>query len=85
MSFMRRSELAIGLGRTMPERRPLASDFDATRQWKADDQAIVRVMQELIGVGAVHRISAGRRGWTATYHLCLGAPCTGTDLEPRSP
>jgi hypothetical protein len=74
-SFMRRSELALGLGRKMVDGRDEALERGDIKQWKADDQALTRCLKRLVDVGAVHRLASGRKGRTATYYLCLGAHC----------
>ncbi|PZO60058.1 MAG: hypothetical protein DI639_04495 [Leifsonia xyli] len=76
-SFMRRAELAKGLGRDMPDAKPgPTATLEEVRVWKKHDQAVTRALKELVDVGAVHRVAAGRKGWTATYLICISLWCT---------
>lgn len=75
-SFMRRAELAKGLGRDMPDGKPgQGATLGEVRVWKKHDQAVTRALKELVDVGAVHRVAVGRKGWTATYLICISLRC----------
>ncbi|WIB25778.1 hypothetical protein [Curtobacterium sp. MCSS17_015] len=75
-SFMRRAELAKGLGRDMPESKPgPGAALEDIRLWKKHDQAVTRALKELVELGAVHRVASGRKGWTATYLICVNPWC----------
>ena len=72
-SFMRRSELGVGIGKTMADRQP---STDAPRSerlaWEADDKAIVRALRALRQADAIREYSPGHNGRTSEYVINLG-------------
>lgn len=72
-SFLRRSELALGLGRFMPDTAPGTDASEEIRlAWDADDQAVVRALRALKNAGAIRQVAAGRNGRTVEYEIHLG-------------
>lgn len=73
LSFLRRSELGLALGRFMPDRKPHKDAPEIERrQWEKDDQAIIRALRALKRAGAIREVSAGRNGRTVEYEISLG-------------
>lgn len=77
-SFMRRQELAVGLGRMMPDRKPREDDVEALRAWDADDQAVTRCLRRLKVANAIEEVGRAHNGRTVEYEINLGRPSSLT-------
>lgn len=90
-SFMRRSELGVGIGRMMPDREPGPdASAEARSQWNADDQAVGRALRELKRSGAIAEVGSAHNGRVSEFEICLGsypqADQNATDeISKRSP
>lgn len=90
-SFMKRSQLAVGIGRMMPDREPGPdASAEAHQAWDADDQAVSRALRSLKTTGAIREVAPAHAGRTSEYEICLDLASrknsrTGSQTVPLIP